>query len=307
MARRLKRFSAILLCLMLLSTSFPVSAQGVLDKIAIIEAMVYGKDYDPKDMTPFQRVAKLETDLFGSSGSSMSSLVPRVDLIWDMLAPGDELASNLVMTLTAVEWLTFNQVREHASLIKQLEYMENAYYGKVLTGPFDGRIRGMLELFPNIDTKTVVVPQGTLVQLELLSPIDSTKNRDGDVINFRVYDNVFVDGVLVIPKGVTGTGVIKQVTQAKQLGRDAQVVLDLGTIKGIDRTSIALIPSLKEGDQESMGLAALLGTAGLVVLGSPIGAGLAFIVKGNEVMMPVGTVIVSEIVETVTIHGIPVK
>ena len=73
----------------------------------------------------------------------------------------------------------------------------------------DGRIRGCWSCFPILTLRPWWCPK-VLGATELLSPIDSTTNRDGDVINFRVYDNVFVDGVLVIPKGATGTGVIKQ-------------------------------------------------------------------------------------------------
>lgn len=305
MTVKLRGLAISFLCIVLVCASVPVYGQGVLDRIALIEAMVYGKDYSAKDLTPFQRVSKLESDLFGVSGGSTASLVPRVDKIWNMLAPSDEVAGNLSMTLNAVEWLTFNEVREHSSLVTQLEFMENAYYGKVLTGPFDGRIKGMLALFPDIQMQSVVVPAGTVVQLELMDGIDSTKNRDGDVIKFRINENVFVDDILVIPKGLLGTGVVKQVTQAKQLGRDAQVVLELGSVKAIDRSLVDLIPSAKvEKGQDSVGLAALIGTAGLVVLGSPIGAGLAFVVKGAEVVMPVGTVILGETVAELDINGI---
>jgi len=55
---------------------------------------------------------------------------------------------------------------------------------------------------------TAQLPEGTVVQLRLISPITSEDARTGDRIRFVVTRDVVVDGVAVIPQGTPADGAI---------------------------------------------------------------------------------------------------
>ncbi len=69
----------------------------------------------------------------------------------------------------------------------------------------------------NANIKTKRVPEGTIITLKLLDPINSSMRELGDSFDLMVVDNIKVDNVVVIPKGSVVRGSIEEVTAPKML------------------------------------------------------------------------------------------
>jgi hypothetical protein len=63
----------------------------------------------------------------------------------------------------------------------------------------------------------VTLAQGTLLQLRTNEPVNSKRAKDGEPVQFTVIQDVFVDNVLVIPRGATAHGEVTEVKQAGDL------------------------------------------------------------------------------------------
>jgi hypothetical protein len=82
----------------------------------------------------------------------------------------------------------------------------------------------------------VTIPDGTTIQLELITPINTKMNQVGDEVIAQLKDSLRVDGKLVFPRGTEFKGEIKEITSAKVGQRAANLkivfhtaVTDLGT------------------------------------------------------------------------------
>lgn len=83
---------------------------------------------------------------------------------------------------------------------------------------------------------TATVAQGTQVQLELLTPINTKMNQVGDEVTAQLKESLRVDGKLVLPRGTEFRGHIAEIASAKIGQRAANLkivfdtaVTDLGT------------------------------------------------------------------------------
>lgn len=132
------------------------------------------------------------------------------------------------------------------------------------------------------------LPAGTLVQLRLTGPVSTRDAKQGDVVNLRVADDVYLGTKLVIRKDETTTASITEVRGPRNWGRSARLGFEFGAVKAVDGTAVALGPWSKETrKEESMGYAAGATVGGAVLLG-PVGLVGGMFVKGNHVELPAG-------------------
>ncbi len=177
------------------------------------------------------------------------------------------------------------------------------------------------------DAKTVVVPEGTKVLLELRSAINTKTAQPGDGVYLSSSFPVVVNGRVAIPVGVYVQGVIDQVTRPGRIKGRAAVRMHF-TSMIFPNGSVVTIPGVvnslpgsggpkvkKEGEIEQAGnkgkdagtvaqdtmAGASLGTIGGAVSGSPgkgaligaLGGGAAGLIttlltRGDEVVLPAG-------------------
>ena len=57
-------------------------------------------------------------------------------------------------------------------------------------------------------------------------------------MHFKIADNVYVNDVLVLPKGALGEGTIKKVVQPRSFGRDARIDVDFTHVYALDGTKV---------------------------------------------------------------------
>lgn len=86
--------------------------------------------------------------------------------------------------------------------------------------------------------RTAKMPQGSAVLVETLYPISSADFKLNNSIAFSVVSPVFVDGVLVIPRGTIARAKIVRVKKAKTWGRGGALTFEMENIVAIDGTRI---------------------------------------------------------------------
>lgn len=86
--------------------------------------------------------------------------------------------------------------------------------------------------------RTVKMPRGTVVLVETLYPVSSADFKLNNSIAFSVTRPVFVDGVLVIPRGTIARAKIVRVKKAKSWGRGGALTFEMERIIALDGTRI---------------------------------------------------------------------
>lgn len=86
--------------------------------------------------------------------------------------------------------------------------------------------------------RTVKMPRGTVVLVETLYPVSSADFKLNNSIAFSVTRPVFVDGVLVIPRGTIARAKIVRVKKAKSWGRGGALTFEMERIIALDGSRI---------------------------------------------------------------------
>lgn len=76
------------------------------------------------------------------------------------------------------------------------------------------------------DVKTVRIPTGTKMTLQLLQTVDTMASRDGASFNLMLLNEQKVDNITVLPTGSVIRGYVKQIKPSKRLSRGAVLYLD---------------------------------------------------------------------------------
>jgi len=135
----------------------------------------------------------------------------------------------------------------------------------------------------------VTLPKDTLVKIKMISPLDSKRNKTGDVVEFEVAEDLYSAGMMVLPKGAAGKGKLTKVEQAQNFGRDAKLEVNFENVTALDLTLVSTVLGEKaKKETESTATAAGAGFAGMILLG-PIGVVGAAFVHGKNITVPAGT------------------
>jgi hypothetical protein len=305
--RRHKAFALTLIVAILCWTSPAALAwevtSGPLASLAEAEKAVYGREEVGALLT---RVERLEQDLFGSVQSG--ALVSRLDKIKNtMIAPVGE--GSILAAINSLEWYVSRTVSAEP-LSKRVTDLESLVLGQLQTGALGTRVDNMLKMtWPEgaFKTSAVKLPKATLIKIRLLTELNSVSSKVGDPVNFRVVQDVVVDGKLVIPTGVSGTGKVSEVNTAGNLGRDGRVTVNFGSIQAVDGRLVSV--EVNENATEmnkSLQVAAGASMAGVVLLG-PVGLVGGLFVKGKNAIVPVGTEFFIEVSNAIDLTGVQLK
>lgn len=141
-----------------------------------------------------------------------------------------------------------------------------------------------------LDAVSIKVPAETLVEIQILTSVDSALNKVGDLVKYQVASDVAVDGRIVIPRGSQGVGKITEVVKAGGLGKSGRVVIDFGSVSAFDGKNIRLRVAEKALERNSrLELAAGASMAGVLLLGGPIGLVSGYFIKGEDVQIEAGS------------------
>src|SRR5215216_7119413 len=125
-----------------------------------------------------------------------------------------------------------------------------------------------------------VIPDGTEFTVVTIDEITSKTAAEGDPLNFKVAEDVKIDGQVVIAKDTLVKGVVAQAKKAGMMGRGGSLGIRVESSTTVDNQKIKLRSSKgKEGDDKTGT------TVALVVLFGPLG----FLKKGKNAVIKPGT------------------
>lgn len=303
---KLNRIIAI--CLIMILTVLPTALAApaaeltALEKTGLMEKLYFGT---PQTGAFIDRVAMLEQEVSGAESSG--AIVERVNRLYDYTLTTTVSSPSAWLQLQAVEW-TFNQaVLPQKSMQARIESLERNVFGSNQTGALAARLeRLMAAAFTggDIEVEELTLPPDTLLKIRTLSKIDSAQSRVGDRVAFKIVDDVYVDGCLVIPAGALGQGKITKVQPRKNFGRDAKLEVAFDWVTSLDGSTISTVLGDKaQAETKSLAMAAGASVAGLVLLG-PVGVVGGIFVQGKEIVVPIGTDLYIQTAGVETVYGL---
>ena len=85
-----------------------------------------------------------------------------------------------------------------------------------------------------VPVQEVTLPKDSVIKVEFTKELGNKISKVGDEVSFKAADNLYVNDVLVLPKGATGVGKVKKVVQPGMFGKDGRVDVDFMYINGVD-------------------------------------------------------------------------
>ncbi len=82
-----------------------------------------------------------------------------------------------------------------------------------------GNAPGQIQLSVTAQDATVELPEGTLVRLMLIVPVNSKTASVGDKVEFRVLEDVRAGNLVVIPRKALASGVVTEVIPPRRRSR----------------------------------------------------------------------------------------
>ena len=271
------------------------------EKISALERTLYGTEQAGALVT---RTDSLEDDVYGTI--TTDPILNRVDNLYDYVNgyAGSGEASFLTK-LSAVEW-QFTESTAGGPAKSRIETLETMLNGEVSTGSLASRLEALANLaFQDgiVVVETVTLPKDSVIKLEFAEDLSSKTAQAGDVVKYKVADNVFVNDVLVIPKGAEGLGKVTKVVGPRMFGQDARIDVDFGFLYAIDNTHVKVfLGEIAKQEAKTIAGAAGATIGGMVVLG-PIGVIGGAFVTGKSVNIPAGSITFVQVKGDTEIQG----
>ncbi len=290
-------------CFTTVVPAFAAESLPVADKISAMEQMLYGTE---QSGSLLQRMDSLEDDVYGTLTSD--SILHRVDNMYDYLAGApDNGEASFATKLNVVEW-KMNESMSGGPAKNRIEATEKLLYGQSQNGSLSGRLEGLLKLSGysdgSVPVQQVTLPKDSVFKITFTSELSTKMSRQGDVVHFKAADNLYVNDVLVLPKGATGVGEVKKVVQPGIFGKDGRIDINFTYIYGVDGTKIPVtVGELAKQKAESIAGAAGASIGGMIILG-PVGIVGGAFVKGNAVTIPVGCETFVQTAEDTSLQGV---
>lgn len=133
---------------------------------------------------------------------------------------------------------------------------------------------------PSVSAVKVIIPDGTEISAVTVETISSKTAHEDDPINFKVDEDVVIDGQIVIAKGAIIKGVVSNAKKSGFFGKGGELNVRLESTTTVDNQKLKVRASKgKEGDSKTGT------TVALVVLFGPLG----FLKKGKNAEIKEGT------------------
>jgi len=169
--------------------------------------------------------------------------------------------------------------------------------------------------------REVTIPAGTLLRVQLGSPVSSNGSRVEDRVNATLQRPIVVNGVTVVPSGAAVSGYVTEATRSGRVKGRARIgvrfnALRVGDTRYAIRTATVtrVAPGTKKSDAEKIAIGAgagaivgaIAGGGKGAAIGSAVGGGGAtgavLATRGKEVALPRGSVITARLASPVTVR-----
>lgn len=88
--------------------------------------------------------------------------------------------------------------------------------------------------------RLLILRDSTPIRMKLMSPLSSSTAKVGDDVSFEVSDDIFVDRLLLIPKGSLALGVVNEAEPRKALGRGGKLGVLVRSVRLADGEQVVL-------------------------------------------------------------------
>ena len=279
------------------------------------EIIVYG---EPNKGGLIDRLNSIEKELFGRG--LPGSISERHSAILNFLEVGTEEQPSMLFKLGVAEWIVglTSQVRKGA--LTRVENLETDLDGSMQYGkPLAMRVERLLAslVADPVTFQEVILPTTTVLGVQFLEELGPAKTKKGDVVDLALTNDLFVGKVLVAPKGSLIDTTVSEVKQPRSFGVPSDIRFDFKSLipLGPQRPKVAFGAASKKATEEAQkgkdkGEGAIVGAAGASLGGAlilgPVGLPLGFLVRGNAIKIPKGTIMFLETSGDVRISGYPV-
>jgi len=272
------------------------------EKVTAMEKLLYGTN---QNGSLVQRMDSLEDDVYGTV--TTNGVLERINNMYDYLDGDDKSEASFNTRLNIVEW-KFQESMTNEPAKTRIEKLEKFVNGSTVGGSLSDRLEELTKLasYKNgtIPVQSVSLPKDNVIKITFIDQLTTKQNRAGDIVNFKAADNLYVNDVLVLPKGARGTGTIKKVVQPGIFGKDGRIDIEFTSITGADGTQIPVtVGELSKQKATSVAGAGAATIGGLVILG-PVGLVGGAFVKGASVTIPAGSNTYVQTAKDITLQGV---
>ncbi len=146
----------------------------------------------------------------------------------------------------------------------------------------------MLTMSFTMPGEVVVLKAGTSIPLELVSPLSSKSVQAGEMVDFRVLDDVKADGKTVVAAGSIAKGQITRLEKRGLLGDAGELEVAVKSVNAVDGTTVYLSGnSLSDEGKSKLGISIVLTV--LCLFGFLMKGGNAEIAAGAQVQATVAS------------------
>ena len=273
------------------------------DKIKAMEVMLYGAI---QDGSLIERMDNIEYDVNGLMTSE--PILVRIDEMYEYLqGVSVEGEASFATRVNMVEW-RLNESMSGGPAKARIEGIETLLNGKASSGALSTRLEELLEVVAYeggvVPVQKVSLPKDSVIKIEFTEQLGNKISQVGDEVGFKAADNLYVNDVLVLPKGATGVGKVKKVVQPGMFGKDGRVDIDFMYINGVDGIKIPVfVGELAKQQAKSYAGAAGAAIGGMIILG-PVGVIGGAFVKGSSVVIPEGSITYVQTNEDTVMQGV---
>ena len=273
------------------------------DKIKAMEVMLYGAT---QDGSLIERMDNIEHDVNGLMTSE--PILVRINEMYDYLqGTSEEGEASFATCLNIVEW-RLNESMSGGAAKARIEAVETLLNGKASGGALSTRLEELLEVVAYeggvVPVQKVSLPKDSVIKIEFTEQLGNKISKVGDEVGFKAADNLYVNDVLVLPKGATGVGKVKKVVQPGMFGKDGRVDIDFMYINGVDGTKIPVFVG-ELAKQQAKSYAGAAGAAiGCMIILGPVGVIGGAFVKGSSVTIPEGSITFVQVSEDAALQGV---
>lgn len=276
-----------------------VSQATLLQDLAQVETAIYGVT---QEKPLVERVEYLEKELVGRT--LPGTITDRAKQLKEFIISGTPEEPSVIFKINASQWILEEKITSEP-LITKIEYLENTLFGKTSSDVLAMRAESIFgvcfkEGRPQVEE--VVIPAEALIPIRFLSTLSSKNSKVGEIFNFQISENIFLDNKLIIPANSEGVGEITEVKRATLLSRSGKLEIEFKSVSALDGTSLGLILG-EEAQKENKRIAIAIGVGilGLIVLSNPIGLLAGALVPGKNVTIEEGTEMFLQVKDDTTV------
>jgi hypothetical protein len=128
---------------------------------------------------------------------------------------------------------------------------------------------------------------GTPIKLVLSENLSSASTVTGQTVSFETVEDIYVDGVVVVPRMSTAWGTITQAQAKRRMGRGGKLDLNIDKVRLADgeKAMLRAVKENKGGGHTGAMTGAIVATSLVVWPAAP----LFLLMHGKDVTMPKGT------------------